>query len=108
MYGVEESRNHRLESLEIDPNAYENLIHDGEKKTFQISGEKIDSLTNNLKIIGWPFGKQQELDSYLITPYSKINYTQIKYFKIRSETIKNARKYSWILFPIILKWGMSL
>lgn len=52
MYGVEESRNHRLESLEIDPNAYENLIHDGEKKTFQISGEKIDSLTNNLKIIG--------------------------------------------------------
>lgn len=52
MYGVEESRNHRLGSLEIDPNAYENIVQDGKKKAFQISGEKIASLTNNLKIIG--------------------------------------------------------
>lgn len=53
MYRVGNSVETRLGSLEIDPNAYENIVQDGKKKRhFKSVGEKIASLTNNLKIIG--------------------------------------------------------
>lgn len=39
---------------------------------------------------------------FFISPYDKINYTWVKYLKIK-EIIKNVRKQ--ISFPIILEWG---
>ena len=75
----------RIESSEINPYRYQQLIYNKGAKNIQ--WRKIVSSVNNVGKTGLPHIKRKKLNYYL-TPHTKINSEYIKDLNVRPETIK--------------------